>query len=348
MNFLGKKVDNYTEPFIVAEISGNHGGDIKNAYELIRQAKLAGADAVKIQCYEPDSLTIPSITNIHDNSSWGYVVNSDTPWDGETLYDLYKKSYTPFDWIESLFEHAKLAEIPIFSSVFCEKGLEILEKVNCPAYKIASFEANDPEFINKVSETKKPIVISTGMADHVEIARAVQFSRENKILLHCISKYPAKIEDVNFSYMETMQRYYNSPVGFSCHSPYLSVPILAVARGAAMLEMHLKLFDVKGEDSAFSFYPPTFKYVVEECKKIPNTLVARQRDNDTKYIDRKLRRSLYVVEDIKKGEKFTTNNVKSFRPALGCEPYHLLDIIGQTANRDLTKYTPMQMEYVND
>lgn len=333
MKFLDKEINNFEEPFIVAEISGNHEGNLYNAYELIKQAKRVGADAVKIQCYEAKSLTIPN----------GYTIKADSPWDGEDLYRLYQKSCTPFEWMPKLFAHAKLVDIPIFSSVFCEEGLKILEEVNCPAYKIASFEANDPEFIKKVSNTGKPVIISTGVVSPEEVERAAKAVNSGLILLHCVSNYPTKLEELSLYDMDLLRRHFDCPIGFSCHSIDLMAPMLAVAKGAAMLELHLKLEDTKGEDDEFSLYPNTFKYVVDSCKKIPRALKYCAKVSSSE----DLRRSLYVVENIKKGDIFTRENIKSFRPYLGCDPFLLPTILGHKAKHDIVQYTPMQMEYVD-
>lgn len=339
MIFLGKEVLNGRKPMVVAEISGNHDGDFSRAIRLIDAAKEAGADAVKIQCYNADSLTLNN----------GYVIGSGTPWKGETLYELYKQAGTPFDWIPALFDHAKKIGIPIFSSVYDLEGLRILELHKCPAYKIASYEANDPEFIKAVSDTGKPVVISTGTLSEQELHRALVAAtslwNENRlIVLHCVSKYPTYVEELQLGSMTNLIRQFSFPIGFSCHSDDIVAPCLAASHGAAMIEVHLAL-DIKEyqADYEFSFLPDQLSYMIELVNAShESTWLKHGLEDDAA----KFKRSLYVVKEIHAGETFTREHLRSYRPNLGCEPYLLPNIVGRKANRHIEVNKPMKMEYV--
>lgn len=333
MKFLNKEVDNFKEPFIVAEISCNHNGFIEKAFNLIRIAKDHGADAVKIQVYNQDSLTIPN----------DYLINSKTPWDGKNLYNLYADTGTPFKWVKDLFAYAKEVNIPIFSSVYDELGLEVLESVNCPAYKIASFEANDINFIRKVASRKKPIIISTGMVDDDELRYSIREISGDKIILHCVSKYPTPLKELNLHRLSELRFMFDKiPIGFSCHTHTSTAPLLAAFSGAAMIEMHLIDTAEKSPDSSFSFYPNEFGYTISMCKKVVGA------NKSSKEKDISLRRSLYVIRDLKKGEIISPDSLRSYRPNLGCEPYLYDRLIGKKVNQDLAKFTPMKMEYVSN
>lgn len=336
MIFLGSQIYG-DKPYIVAEISANHGGELNRALQLIQEAKKAGADAVKIQAYDADALTLP-IEHVIQGS----------PWHGQNLYELYMKSATPYEWIAPLFEHAGDIGIPIFSSVYDERGLEILTKNNCRAFKIASYEANDPLFIQKVVATGKPVVLSTGTLNGPEIARALSIlDPSNSIVLHCISKYPCEINELALGEMTDLNNNCSQPVGFSCHSDDPLALIAASLQRAAMIEVHFTLDDEiaqQSPDYSFSFTREGLKYAISTLKEMTQGSYSRKYNREEDSI--KLRRSLYVIKDMKQGETFTHSNVKSYRPNLGCDPYLLSDIIGRKANRDIPKYTPMQMEFV--
>ena len=337
MIFLGKEVWNYRKPYIVAEISANHGGDINRALMLIDAAKKAGADAVKIQAYTADSLTLPT----------QFLIEGANPWNGMNLYELYMKASTPFNWIEQLFDHAAKIGISIFSSVYDDQGLHELTKHGCRAFKIASYEANDTNFLEKVVATGKPVVLSTGTLNDLEIERALKIlDPGNSIVLHCISKYPCKVDEIALIDMQMLQTMCNQPVGFSCHSDDPLAVILAATRGAALIEVHITLDDAEGEDSPdydFSFTPDGLKYTIERLSEMERAQLPKtNQDQDGK----KFKRSLYVVRDMKAGEPFSESNLKSYRPNLGCEPYLLRDIIGKRAGVDIKKNSPMKLEYI--
>lgn len=336
MIFLGKEVHNYGEPFFVAEISGNHGGSISNAFQLMEAAQYAGADAVKIQCYDEDDLTIKN----------GYVIGGGTPWKGQTLHDLYTQAKTPKDWMQPLFNRANELGIPIFSSVYSDAGLEILERVGCPAYKIASYEANDPFFIGRVNKTGKPLVISTGMLSEEELERAWTATGplESAILLHCVSKYPTELHELGLKTMQQLA-YDFDPVGFSCHSDNPASIIAGVACGAAMIEVHLALdADCPQPDFEFSFLPDALKWSINNARQVQRAI--KFKTDAVEYSAREFRRSLYIVKDIFKDEIFTEEHIRSCRPSEGCSPHLWPNIIGRKATQTLRAYTPMQMEYV--
>lgn len=336
MIFLGKNVRPFGEPFIVAEISGNHCGDLSIACNLIVAAKEAGADAVKFQCYEADDLTVKN----------GYVIGGGTPWEGQTLHGLYEQACTPLNWMRPLFDEARRNNIPAFSSVYSSRGLRVLEEVGCPAYKIASYENNDLELIQQVVNTGKPIVISMGMISEDEENRLMGIvDKEKTILLHCISKYPVELDELGFQTMVDMAHYHRGiPIGFSCHTDNPLAMAAAVTLGAAMVEIHLTLYMLNAPDYEFSYLPDQLEQAINWTRAI-----ARSRSYHQHTLEkpaREFRRSLFLVKDIEKGEIFTHDHVKSFRPAQGCSPHLLPNIIGRKANQTLKAYTPMQMEYV--
>lgn len=340
MMFLGKEVKNHSfNPYIVAEISGNHGGKIERAFQLIEAAKSAGADAVKIQCYDADALTLPI----------KYDIMSDSIWKGENIYELYMKGSTPYEWLGPLFDFAKNIEFTIFSSVYDDRGIEALEKVGCRAYKIASYEANDVEFIRKVVSLEKPVVLSTGSLNTEETLRAIDaLSPTNSIVLHCVSNYPTKLEGLGLDTMRGLMYICNQPVGISYHSDEDLGALLAIQAGAAMIETHLTLYDEEAErealDWTFSFTPQQLNQLIEKLKIVRKANTPKSANEE----GIRYKRSLFATRFIRKGETFTQNNVGSYRPNLGCAPYLLSDIIGKKASQDIHQYAPMKMEYVND
>lgn len=337
MIFLGTEVRNYRSPYIVAEISGSHGGKIDRAYKLIEEAKDAGANAVKVQCYNADSLTLP----------FEFEIKGDNPWKGRNLYELYMEACTPHDWMPGLFNYAKQIGIPIFSSVYDMRGLEELTKIGCRAFKIASYEANDPDFIGKVVATGKPVVLSVGTLNTIETERAINILKpDNSIVLHCVSKYPCYTNELALAEMIDLQSLCDQPVGFSCHSDNPVDVTIAATKGAAMIELHLALDDEEGRkasDYEFSFTPETLEYTI---KIVSDSIKAMGPKEDQEESSKKLRRSLYVIKDITVGDIFTRQNIGSYRPYLGCDPYLLPNILGRKANRNIKKHTPMKMEYI--
>lgn len=339
MIFLGSEVKNNTAvPYLVAEISGNHGGKLDTALRLVEEAKRSGANAVKVQCYDADALTLPTQFEIQGTSLWK----------GKNLYELYMQAATPYDWMGPLFEHANKVGIPIYSSVYDERGIQELTRVGCRAFKIASYEANDIPFIEKVKATGKPLVVSTGTLNNIEIERLVAAVDENNtILLHCVSNYPCDVPMLGLKSMRNLMSDYFCPVGLSCHTDDPLAPILAAQQGAAMIELHFTLEEdeagFRSLDYEFSLTPNQMTYTVGRLKEVAQSNMESwpSEEEGTKY-----KRSLYVIRDIRRGEVFSKANVGSFRPNLGCDPALLPQILGKKANQSLTRNTPMKMEYV--
>ncbi len=346
MKFLGRELAG--PPIVVAEIGAGHGGDIDRACELILAAKNCGADAIKIQTYSTEAMTIRS-------NRPEFVVESPL-WQGQTLWDLYAKAQTPLSWLPKLFDVADTLEIPLFSSVFDLQGLTALENCRCPAYKIASFELVDTPLIAAVARCNKPMVLSAGMATQEEIAYAMQaipFRRFRALgLLHCVSAYPCPIEEANLAQMVKYQRihtrYHGQQfVGVSDHTMGVGVPTVATALGAKMIEKHLCLRRADGgPDAEFSMEPWEFSVMVGAIKQAweamqPSMSVAEA-------VNRKYRRSLYVVEAVKAGEIFTLDNVRSIRPANGLEPRRIEEVLGRRASVAIEEGTPLSMDMVED
>lgn len=331
--------------YIVAELSANHNQDFEIAKKLIEAAKEAGADAVKVQTYTPDTITI-------DVDRPEFKIKGGTLWDGKTLYELYKEAYMPWEWQKELKKIANKLGLEFFSSPFDPTAVDFLEELRVPAYKIASPEIVDIPLIEKVAETGKPIIISTGMATLGEIEEAVQAVREkgnNQIaLLKCTSAYPAPYESMNLRTIPNMIETFGVPVGLSDHTLGIEIPIAAVALGASIIEKHFTLSrSIQTPDSAFSLELHEFKAMVQAIRNVEKALgdVRYGTDKSEEEI-RKFRRSLYVVKDIKKGEPFTEKNVRSIRPGYGLPPKYLKEIIGHKARYDIPKGTPLKWEFV--
>jgi pseudaminic acid synthase len=314
-------------PFFVAEISANHNGSLLHAKKLIEMAKKYGADAVKLQTYTPDTLTIKS--KKPDFKIRGGL------WNGKTLWDLYDKAQTPFEWHKELFDYAKKIRITCFSTPFDDTAVDLLESFNCPFYKVASFEMNHIPLIKKVAQTKKPIIISTGMANLKEIDLAYKTAKNNGakeiILLYCVSNYPSKTSDFNFNNIKILKERYNCKVGFSDHSIDNKVVAAAIAAGAEVIEKHVALEgQTKGFDLAFSLKGKEIKDYVKVIKDT-SLMLGKKYFSRNKSENRSLqfRRSIYAVSDIKKGEKFTKKNIRIIRPGFGIQPYYFEKLINK-------------------
>lgn len=323
----GRKVGGGTErPYIVAEISGNHCGSISHARDLIKAAKWAGADAVKTQCYEPDTITL--------NCSTPDFIMQDGLWRGEKLYDLYSKACTPLAWHRELYKYAHDLGIAIFSSVFDRSSVDLLESLGAPAYKIASFEIVDIPLIEYTASTGKPMIISTGMASEGEIADANEASGKRAVFLYCTSEYPGTVETANLGGIYNLQ--YKMPenvIGLSDHTIGTLAPILATAMGVGMIEKHMKLSRLPpSADDEFSSNEDEFRDMVKAVEQAFNAVqyTPIQMDNPS----RQARRSLYAVKPIKKGEPFTEDNIRSIRPGYGLPPKDLPKILGKKARKD--------------
>lgn len=316
-------------PFFVAEISANHNGSLLHAKKLIKIAKKYGADAVKLQTYSPDTMTIKS--NKSDFKIRGGL------WNGKKLWDLYEKAQTPFEWHKELFDYAKKLEITCFSSPFDEFAVDLLENLSCPFYKVASFEMNHIPLIKKISQTKKPIIISTGMANLKEIDLAYKTAKKNGakeiILLYCVSNYPSKISDFNFHNIRILKERYDCKVGFSDHSKDNRVIAAAIAAGAEVIEKHIALENQKkGFDLAFSLKG---KEIKDYAQVIKDTSLMMGKKyffrNISENHSLKFRRSVYATSDIKKGEKFTKKNIRVIRPGFGIQPIYFEKLINKKA-----------------
>ena len=327
-------------PFFVAEISANHNGSLLYAKKLIKIAKKYGADAVKLQTYTPDTLTIKS--NKRDFMIRGGL------WNGKTLWDLYSKAQTPFEWQKELFDYAKKLKIICFSTPFDETAVDLLETLNCPFYKVASFEMNHIPLIKKIARTKKSIIISTGMASLKEIDLAYKTAKKNEakeiILLYCVSNYPSKISDFNFSNIRILKERYNCKVGFSDHSTDNKVVAAAIAAGAEVIEKHIALEgQKKGFDLAFSLKGKEIKHY---AKVIKDTSLMMGKKyffrNKSENQSLQFRRSIYAVSDIKKGEKFTKKNIRVIRPGYGVEPKYYERIIGKVCHKNIKSEMPLK------
>ena len=314
-------------PFFVAEISANHNGSLLQAKKLIKIAKRYGADAVKLQTYTPDTLTIKS--NRPD-----FKIRSGL-WNGKTLWDLYEKAQTPFEWHKELFNYAKKLKITCFSTPFDETAVDLLEGLECPFYKVASFEMNHIPLIKKIAQTKKPMIISTGMANLKEIDMAYKVAKKNGakeiILLYCVSNYPSKISDFNFNNIRILKERYNCKVGFSDHSTDNKVLVAAIAAGAEVIEKHIALEgQQKGFDLAFSLKGKEIKNYVQVIKD--SSLMMGKKyffRNKSENQSLQFRRSIYAVSDIKKGEKFTKKNIRVIRPGFGLQPIYFEKLINK-------------------
>lgn len=331
--------------YIIAELSANHNQDFDQAVQIIQAAKDAGADAVKLQTYTPDTITL--------NSDREYFrVGSGTIWDGRNLYQLYAEAYTPWEWQPKLKQIANDLGLDLFSSPFDATAVDFLETMNVPAYKVASFELVDIPLIRKIASTGKPLIISTGMATVEEIEEALQAARKDGAseiaLLKCTSAYPALPDDMNLRTIPELARRFRVPVGVSDHSAGIAVPVTAVALGACIVEKHLTLSrQIKGPDSVFSLEPQEFKAMVEAVRVAERSLGAvRFGISADEQKSRVFRRSLFVVENVKQGERFTAQNVRSIRPGHGLHTRHLGDIVGKRAARDIARGTPLSWEIV--
>lgn len=328
-------------PYFIAEMSGNHNGDIARAFEIIAAAKAAGADALKIQTYTADTITL-------DHDGPGFILDKGL-WQGRKLYDLYKEAMTPWEWHGDLFDCAKETGITIFSSPFDFTAVDLLEKLGAPAYKIASFEIVDIPLIKYVAQTGKPIIISTGLANIDEIGEAVEAAGKSPLaLLHCVSGYPAPAQDMNLKTIVDLAARFGVLSGLSDHSEGISVPVAATVMGAVIIEKHMTLSRADGGvDSDFSLEHQEFAEMVRACKTAYEAIGSVNYDiKESEEAGRDCRRSLYVSNDVKKGEIFTADNVRSVRPGFGMAPKYLDDVIGKCATKDVCKGDPLHRDMV--
>ena len=321
--------------YIIAELSANHGGKIEIAKETIAAAKEIGANAIKLQTYTADTLTLNS-------DKEDFIIKGGTLWDNKKLYDLYKEAYLPWEWHQELFEYAREIGIDIFSSPFDKTAVDFLEQFNPSAYKIASFEITDYELMRYTASKMKPIIISTGIATIDEIQDAVDICREvgndEIVLLKCTSAYPAPLEDANLKIIPNLAETFGVVSGFSDHTLGVTAPIVAVTLGAKVIEKHFILDkSIGGADADFSMDKEEFAEMVKAIRDTEKLLGKVDYSmTEKKKKSRQFSRSLYIAKDIKKGEKFTQENIRSVRPGYGLHPKYLKDILGTTAQQDYT------------
>jgi len=330
------------EPFIIAELSANHNGSINRAFESIKVAKECGASAIKIQTYTADTMTIKS-----DRDE--FKVKSGI-WNGYELYDLYNEAHTPYEWHKPLFDYAKKIGITIFSTPFDRSAVDLLEDLNAPLYKVASFEVIDLPLIKYIAQTKKPMIISTGMANLEEIKEAVEVAKESGCqdlaLLHCISSYPAPIEESNLLTIPDLAEKFGVISGLSDHTMGTVVATTSIALGARVIEKHFTLSrDDKGPDSEFSLEPSELKKLCKDAKAAWSSL-GKAGYNLKKSEKLTSRRSLYIVKDVKKGEVLSEKNIRSIRPGYGLHPKHLKDVLGKKVISNISKGMPLNWDMI--
>ena len=331
-------------PYIIAEMSANHNGDINAAYSIIEAAKSSGADAVKIQTYRPDTITLKS-------QKEDFVIKGGL-WDGRTLYDLYEEAHTPWDWHKPLFDHARRVGITIFSSPFDTTAIDLLEDLGAPAYKIASFEAIDLPLIRYAASTGKPMIISTGMADQTEIAEAIDAAKSagcsDLAILHCVSGYPAPAEDYNLKTIPDMIDRFGLVTGLSDHTLDNTTAIASVVLGASIIEKHFTLDrNGGGPDDSFSLEPSEMAALCRDTKTAWAAL--GQVDYGRKSSEQgnvQFRRSLYFVRDMAAGETITADCIRSVRPGYGLPPKYFDSIVGKSVNQDIAKNTPVHTDVI--
>lgn len=336
----GRQIGNGALVYVIAEMSANHNQDFEQAVRILHAAKESGADAIKLQTYTPDTMTISC-----DNEY--FQIGKGTVWEGRNLYDLYGEAYTPWDWQPRLKEVAGDSGLDLFSTPFDHTAVDFLEQMDVPAYKIASFEIVDLPLIRRIAQTGKPIIMSTGMATLAEIDEAVRTIREagggQLALLKCTSAYPAPPKEMNLRTIPHLAQAFGVPVGLSDHTLGIAVPVAAVALGACIVEKHFTLSrDAPGPDSAFSLEPHEFKAMVEAIRVAEKALgEVRYEVTEREVASRVFRRSLFVVRDMETGEMFTEENVRSIRPGYGLHTRYVDEVLGRRAARDIERGTPL-------
>jgi len=341
-----RKIAETEPPYIIAELSANHNGSLQRAKLLLKMAKESGVDAIKIQTYSADTMTI-------DCDKSDFMIKGGL-WDGYKLYDLYDEAHTPFEWHSELYRYAKELGVVLFSSPFDETAVDLLETLNTPAYKIASFELTDLPLISYVAKKGKPIFMSTGMASEVEISEAIETARSsgcNSLLLfHCISSYPTPIAQSNLKQIIKLKKTFGVSVGLSDHTIGNTAAITAIALGACAIEKHFTISrNDKGPDSGFSIEPNELKSLVNETRDAWNALGDDNFSRPKSESDSKVfRRSLYFVSDIKSGEKIKSTDIRRIRPGFGIPPKHFDEIIGKTVTKDVSRGEAVRWELISN
>ena len=342
----GITIGDNSKPFIIAEMSGNHNQSLDRALELIDAAAEIGVDAIKIQTYTADTITI------NENTGLFRIDDKQSLWDGNNLYSLYEKAHTPWNWHPALFERAKELGIILFSTPFDETAVDFLEDLDNPIYKIASFENSHLPLLKKIAHTGKPVIMSTGMANLGQLEESVKVLKENGcqdlILLKCTSSYPASPENTNINTIPVMKQMFNCTVGLSDHTLGVGVAVASIALGARVIEKHFVLDRSEGGvDSQFSLEPTEFKLLVEEVNRAFLAL-GGVKFGPTKAEESSIRfrRSIYITQDIKQGETFTEENLRIIRPGDGLEPKFLSLFLGRNAKEDLQKGSPLTWDHL--
>lgn len=343
---IGNKLIHQNSPvFIIAELSANHNHDFEIALQTVKAAKEAGADAIKIQTYTADTITIDAKTPY-------FQINQGTVWDGKTLYELYKEAYTPWEWQPKLKAYAEELGLIFFSSPFDATAVDFLEKLEVPLYKVASFEITDIPLIKYMASKHKPMILSTGIATEEDVQDAIEacqsVGNNQIILLKCTSAYPAPFGEVNLNTIPFLREKFRVLVGLSDHTTGISVPIASVALGAKVIEKHFILDrSMGGADSGFSLEPSEFKAMVASIREVEQALgVASFEMTEKIKKSREFSRSLFVVKDMKAGEAFTNENIRSIRPGFGLPPKFIDQVMGQKATKNLVKGTPLSWELI--
>lgn len=346
IDIAGRKIGEGSAPFIIAEMSGNHNQSLERALSIVEAAANAGVDALKMQTYTADTMTL-------DESHGEFFINDENnPWKGSSLYELYQQAHTPWEWHEAIMQRCQELGLICFSSPFDASAVDFLEQLNVPCYKIASFENTDLPLIRKVAATGKPIIMSTGMATVAELDEAVRTARANGcgslILLKCTSTYPASPENTNILTIPHMRELFGCQVGLSDHTHGIGVAVASVALGATVIEKHFTLSRAEGGvDSAFSMEPAEMNMLVEESRRAWQALGrvsygANQAESGFK----KYRRSIYISQDLKAGDELNESNIRIIRPGLGLEPKYYEQLLGKRINRDVTRGTPTSWDMI--
>lgn len=340
----GRPIGPGYKPYIIAELSANHNGSIERAFETIEMAKNAGADAIKLQTYTPDTMTI-------DCDKPDFQVEGGL-WDGYKLYDLYKWAHTPFEWHKAMFEKAKELGITIFSTPFDETAVDLLEELNAPAYKIASFELTDLLLIKRVAQTGKPMIISTGMGNYDEIAEAVKTARENGcdelVVLHCISGYPSPVEQANIATIPDISKQFDCIVGLSDHTLGTAVSVASIVMGASLIEKHVTLSrKEKGPDSEFSLEPHELLALCNDTEFAWKAIGSVGYDRKpVEEASMKFRRSIYFVKSLKAGDIISEDDIRRVRPGYGLPPKYFYELIGKCVTADVEFGTATSWELI--
>ncbi len=327
-----RKISSLYPPYIIAEISANHNGSIDQALKTIQAAKESGVNAIKIQTYTPDTMTI--------NLNKGDFLIKEGLWKNKSLYELYNEAHTPFKWHKKLFDYANTLGVTLFSSPFDESAVDLLESLNCPAYKVASFEITDLPLIQYIAKSKKPMLISTGMASLNEISEAIETAKvngcDNIAIFHCISSYPALVEESNLKSIQFLKKEFNIEVGLSDHTIGNLASIVATSLGATIIEKHFTLARSNGGvDSSFSIEPEEMKKLVKLTKDAHLALGNNHMRSSNEKANKVFRRSLYFVKNIKKGEIIKPDDIRRIRPGFGMDPKNIHNIIGKKVTKDI-------------